>query len=96
MFLQEVVEFHLVCHVLTILSHGRDNDRQTQVEENTPTGGMDGPWPAAPGGNAEPCCTNGLGHITATRPAIRPTVTPWRVSQGHQQTPISAGHIWKP
>ena len=34
--------------------------------------------------------------VTATRPAARPRVTPARVSQGHQHTAISAGHIWNP
>ena len=34
--------------------------------------------------------------VTAARPAINPSVTPARVSHGHQQMAISAGHIWKP
>jgi len=35
-------------------------------------------------------------RVTAINPPTNPHVTPWRVSHGHQQTPMSAGHICKP
>ena len=54
------MEFLPVGKGFGILGQGRNNHGDAEIEDDPPAGGVNGPWPASPGGDSKPICADGF------------------------------------